>query len=383
MDRAGSRSWRFPAGLILGCLGALALDDLPSPWVLGALAAGGLLALKPASTRALGAFLLALCWTLVNFQLRLEDRLDARLGGQVMSVCGAISSVPQHDQDYVSFRFEPNPQTVAGQPGERLPQTLLVRWYEEWPAVSAGQAWCLDLLLKPPWGPVNFQGPDRERWLFAEGIGAVASVRDGTFVAPAGANGQRLTMLRESLRRQIREDLPNVREAGIVAALAVADRSGISRADRQLLTLTGTSHLLAISGLHIGLAAVGGLLAARWLGWLLPLARRGRGLVVLGLGGGAVASPVVEIDAPLAGREGTIRVMGIDPFRAARLQPGFLAEGGASRAEGAPTILDANAAWLTPAALAQRIVKSLADGAKLHHSGECTPILGHLLAKIE
>lgn len=290
MDRAGSRSWRFPAGLILGCLGALALDDLPSPWVLGALAAGGLLALKPASTRALGAFLLALCWTLVNFQLRLEDRLDARLGGQVMSVCGAISSVPQHDQDYVSFRFEPNPQTVAGQPGERLPQTLLVRWYEEWPAVSAGQAWCLDLLLKPPWGPVNFQGPDRERWLFAEGIGAVASVRDGTFVAPAGANGQRLTMLRESLRRQIREDLPNVREAGIVAALAVADRSGISRADRQLLTLTGTSHLLAISGLHIGLAAVGGLLAARWLGWLLPLARRGRGLVLLGLGGGAVAA---------------------------------------------------------------------------------------------
>ncbi|MBK6982993.1 MAG: ABC transporter permease [Betaproteobacteria bacterium] len=67
----------------------------------------------------------------------------------------------------------------------------------------------------------------------------------------------------------------------------------------------------------------------------------------------AVASPVIEIEAPLAGREGTVRVLGIDPFRAARLQPGFLAQGAASRDEGTPTLLDANAAWLTPAALAK------------------------------
>ena len=67
----------------------------------------------------------------------------------------------------------------------------------------------------------------------------------------------------------------------------------------------------------------------------------------------AVASPVVELETTLAGRDGTIRVLGIDPFRAARLQPGFLAEGASSRAEGTPTLLDAHAAWLTPAALAK------------------------------
>mgnify|MGYP005805899481 CR=1 FL=1 len=67
----------------------------------------------------------------------------------------------------------------------------------------------------------------------------------------------------------------------------------------------------------------------------------------------AVASPVVELEAPLAGRDDTIRVLGIDPFRAARLQPGFLAEGSTSRAEGTPTLLDANASWLTPAALSR------------------------------
>ena len=67
----------------------------------------------------------------------------------------------------------------------------------------------------------------------------------------------------------------------------------------------------------------------------------------------AVASPVIELDAPLPGGTGAVRVMGIDPFRAARLQPGFLAEGSASRGEETPTLLDANAAWLTPAALAR------------------------------
>ena len=67
----------------------------------------------------------------------------------------------------------------------------------------------------------------------------------------------------------------------------------------------------------------------------------------------AVASPVIEPNAPMAGKQETIRVLGIDPFRAARLQPGFLAEGAARREEGSPTVLDANAAWLTPAALAK------------------------------
>jgi len=68
----------------------------------------------------------------------------------------------------------------------------------------------------------------------------------------------------------------------------------------------------------------------------------------------AVASPVVELEAPIAGRNDAVRVMGIDPFRAARLQPGFLAEGSAQRNdEGSTTLMDLHAAWLTPAALAK------------------------------
>ena len=40
----------------------------------------------------------------------------------------------------------------------------------------------------------------------------------------------------------------------------------------------------------------------------------------------AEASPVVEIDAKLAGREDVLKILGIDAFRAAAIQPGLIAE---------------------------------------------------------
>jgi hypothetical protein len=64
------------------------------------------------------------------------------------------------------------------------------------------------------------------------------------------------------------------------------------------------------------------------------------------------ASPVVEVDASLAGREETLRVLGIDPFRALRLQPAFVAGGGANVADSA-ALLDARSAWLSPPAAAR------------------------------
>jgi putative ABC transport system permease protein len=62
----------------------------------------------------------------------------------------------------------------------------------------------------------------------------------------------------------------------------------------------------------------------------------------------AVASPIVEAQARLPGRDRTLKLVGIDPFRAARLQPGLAAAGAtASQGEG---LLAEDAVWLSPAA---------------------------------
>ncbi len=61
--------------------------------------------------------------------------------------------------------------------------------------------------------------------------------------------------------------------------------------------------------------------------------------------GVAVASPVVEVDARLAGRAETLRIVGLDVFKAASIQPGLV-----PAAADALDILRPDALFLTPAA---------------------------------
>ncbi len=53
--------------------------------------------------------------------------------------------------------------------------------------------------------------------------------------------------------------------AELILSLAIADRSGLSRELRESVRVTGTGHLLAISGMHVGLVALFGYLLGRWL----------------------------------------------------------------------------------------------------------------------
>jgi competence protein ComEC len=281
-----------------GSLLAAALDALPSPgwFTAAALTAAALLAAawwrKPwARTGVLpGLLLLSACWSLWVFQGRLDDRLPAAGSGERILASGRIASIPQQNDDYVSFLFEPLPPGGSVVLGQRLPRRLLLRWYRDWPPLAAGQRWRFELTLKPAWGSVNFQGPDRERWLFASGIGGQATVRDGRLLAAPGVMEQSLLRAREAIATSIARRVRDERGRGVIQALAVADRSGIGREDRQILALTGTSHLLAISGLHIGLAAAGGVLMVRMLTAVLPLAAPGGILHYLAITCGLLAA---------------------------------------------------------------------------------------------
>ena len=63
----------------------------------------------------------------------------------------------------------------------------------------------------------------------------------------------------------------------------------------------------------------------------------------------AVASPVVEVDAPIARTDRAVHVIGLDFFRAARLQPAFVPRPAATGAGESSALLAADAAWLSPA----------------------------------
>ena len=67
----------------------------------------------------------------------------------------------------------------------------------------------------------------------------------------------------------------------------------------------------------------------------------------------AVAYPVVELQAALPGRDTTLRVLGVDPLRAVRLQPAFVADAASTGIGSAADLLDEGSLWLSPAAMAR------------------------------
>jgi competence protein ComEC len=289
-----AKGFSLPACLILGVLAAHLFTRLPPAWVVIMAGAAGLCFLLRSSTRWMAVVTLAACWTLWQFELGLQDRLDPSLNGKLKAMSGVVSSIPEVYPDYVRFRFDP----LTGEEQGELPGRLLVYWYRDFPGLSVGENWRLELQLKPPWGRINFQGSDRERWLFSEGIGGLGTVRSGKLLPATGSNSYPFQNVRAYVKEKLTLLLNNERTRGVVQALAIADRSGMSFTDRQLLATTGTSHLLAISGLHVGLAAVGGAWLSRIGLVLLPVPAMARWGFGASLAGGLITALIY---ATLAG----------------------------------------------------------------------------------
>ncbi len=124
----------------------------------------------------------------------------------------------------------------------------------------------------------NFKNPggfDYERYMAFKGIFATAYAR-----------GDRISIVEKSTPSAISQMLNGVRKAfadrvaesgtpevqGVLKALIIGDRTRISDATRQSFNRAGVGHLLAISGLHIGIVATVAFALSQWLmGWIKPL----------------------------------------------------------------------------------------------------------------
>ena len=83
-----------------------------------------------------------------------------------------------------------------------------------------------------------------------------------------------LARLRQQLTIQLNKAVEDPSRRALLAALVLGDRQGISDDLRQAFARSGTSHLLAISGLHLALVALGvAALSRRLLLWIPAAAR--------------------------------------------------------------------------------------------------------------
>ncbi|NNE04488.1 MAG: DNA internalization-related competence protein ComEC/Rec2 [Xanthomonadales bacterium] len=186
---------------------------------------------------------------------------------QTRTVQGRVASLPVNRGEYLEF------QLVADDRDARLNGVrFLVRWYRNWPEVRAGQTWLLQLRLKPARSRVNFSGNGREPWFFAARIAALGHVDSSPSLRVAEPGQFDLLSQRERLSMAIGKVLDGHSAYPVIATLAVADRRYLDQAAWKRFNSTGTAHLLAISGLHIGIAAALGWWIGRLFSWLMPTA---------------------------------------------------------------------------------------------------------------
>lgn len=203
-------------------------------------------------TLAVAGFL----WAWLHAALLLAQQLPAALEGEDVVLEGSIATLPEVDGRRSRFVFEAERLHYQG---DVLPPPGRVRlaWYQPYPSLKAGQRWRLQVRLKRPHGMANPGTFDYEGWFYQQHIRATGYVRPGadTVLVAADSGEFPLQRLRQRLHEHLRAAVGGHPLGGLVAALVLGERQDIERGQWQLLRATGTNHLVAISGLHIGIIA--------------------------------------------------------------------------------------------------------------------------------
>lgn len=223
------------------------------------------------SIRVLIFLLFGFLWALIRAHLILDIALPDNLQGKDVLVTGVISSIPLKNNRKSRFEFDIE---ILEYNKKQFPSIGKVRisWYEKRNKqkkksnrnkikLKAGQRWQFWLRLKQPHGFMNPGGFDYEGWLYQKRIRATGYVRVNSkkqqFAKKLDeeANGFSMLVLRQKLYDELKLITSKANYGGILIALAMGERSGITQQQWQVFRATGTSHLVAISGLHIGLLA--------------------------------------------------------------------------------------------------------------------------------
>lgn len=125
--------------------------------------------------------------------------------------------------------------------------------------LKAGQKLSATVVLRRPRGFVNPGGFDYQAFLMGGGIDAT-----GYLKTLHSVNALPPTPWRYRLKLMIDEQ--KLEHGNLIKSLLLADRSGLDKEHWRVLSNTGTGHLLAISGMHIGMAAGIGFLIGSLLG---------------------------------------------------------------------------------------------------------------------
>ncbi|MCI0504671.1 MAG: DNA internalization-related competence protein ComEC/Rec2 [Gammaproteobacteria bacterium] len=258
-------------GFLAGILIFHTLADLPSKewgWLLLLLIP---LAVGFKTLRPFFFIIIGLLYSLLIANDKIAEKISPDLETRDLLVTGMVAALPNITPERTRFLFQVvelselsgtetnlSTESLTGHP----PRQIQLSWYAGAPALVVGQQWQLVVRLKRPHGFSNPGGFDYESWLYQQDIHATGYVKNNSqtqahniLLGVDDSFHTKLNQLRSRLSEEINSQLPENPMAGMIAALVVGDRQDIDNEQWRVLTGTGTNHLMAISGLHIGLVA--------------------------------------------------------------------------------------------------------------------------------
>lgn len=244
-------------GLLLGILLFQQLPSIPPLWV--ALPA---LVLAFSLFRRypwLSAAALGFGWTWWQAAETFAGRLPDELAGRTVVVEGWVQGLPERQANGQRLFLDVEELVPQNAASSVPPWTGRVRltWRSPPEQVRAGDRWRLTVRLYVPNGFRNPGGFDYEQWLYTSGVAATGYVLND--VGNRRQEGRSLRFAHHRAREAIRDRVELAGGASdgsaLFNALIIGDRSGFDDRHWEVFRATGTSHLVAISGLHLGLVA--------------------------------------------------------------------------------------------------------------------------------
>jgi len=222
--------------------------------------------------RLLAGLLAGMVLASASTQRWASQRVPATAAETRVLVEGVIRGVPARDG--AELHFDIDAVIVDGGPRDKQVRHARVSWRDAATSPRAGERWRLLLRLTPTADAYNFSGPDTARLAFRDGVHFAGRVLPSALDSRLRLANTSVDTLRARVAARIGEAVADPDSAALLTALAVGLTDRLSTDQWRVFNATGTTHLVAISGLHVTMFALVAFMAARTAWRWLPFARR-------------------------------------------------------------------------------------------------------------
>ena len=247
------------------CLPLIFSQLLLSRWLLIALLLSFIACLKYKGVFIfLAVFLFGYTFSNSAFERHQQRMLPSELETKNLVVTGTVEGLPVNRSGTVNFTYK----IISSEHALAKGSLVKLSCYRCPLDFESGQTWQLTVRLKQPHGFASWGAFDYEKYLFRHrfiGKGYVRLKEENTLLESKLFS---VNQFRGSIVERLNSN-EKFSEPGLtmIVALMVGDKSMMTSKQSEVFQVTGVSHLMAISGLHIGLVFMVVAWLCKWLSY--------------------------------------------------------------------------------------------------------------------